>query len=119
MLFLVDEEELVLVDIERGSLALKLEDHHTVVMTSSEQVDLRVSSDHPESIILALEALNRCALVQIPYTDSLVLADRENQILVWVEQSSRGVLEVTSAGVHLPRLGLAHPPKLDQSIVTS
>ena len=85
MLFLVDEEKLVLVDVERRPFALKLEHHHTVVVASGEQVDFGVSGNDPESVVFALKALDRSALVQIPNTNRLVLTNGKNQILVGVE----------------------------------
>lgn len=95
-----------------------------------------MGSNHPESVEVALERLYRSPLVEIPHTNGFVFADGEYQILVRVKETRRGVLEVAAAGVDFPSLGVckpsatisqvpaggltrtAHPPELDQSIVT-
>lgn len=53
-----DEEEVVLVESRCWSLSLKLEDHNSIVVTRSEEVDLWMSRNHPESIILPFERLD-------------------------------------------------------------
>jgi hypothetical protein len=55
MLLLRDVEQLILVNSRSWSFPLKLEYHNTIVVTSSEQVDLRVSGNDPEAVIFALE----------------------------------------------------------------
>jgi len=73
-----------------------------LVMAGGEQVDLGMRCNDPESVIFPLEAVYGCSLVQIPDSDSLVLARRENQVLVRVKETATGVLEVSPAGVNLP-----------------
>lgn len=72
MLLLGDVEQSVLVNGHGRSLALQLEDHYSIVMTGGEQIDLGVRSDHPEPVVLALEALDARSLVQVPDSDGLV-----------------------------------------------
>lgn len=55
VLFLCDVEELVLVDSRGRTLTLELEHHDTGVVTSSEQIDLWMSSNNPEAVQIALE----------------------------------------------------------------
>jgi hypothetical protein len=50
VLLLGDVEEVVLVDGRSRPLALKLEDHDTVVVTGGEQVDLGMRSNNPEPV---------------------------------------------------------------------
>ena len=71
-------------------------------MAGSEEVDLRMSGNHPKTVLLALERLDRNSFVQVPHPDCLVLANRKNQILVRMEQARRNVLEVAATGVNLP-----------------
>jgi len=59
----------------RWALALELENHDTIIVTSSEQVDLRMRCYDPETIVFSLERLDRSALVQVPDADCLVLAN--------------------------------------------
>ena len=106
MLLLRHEEELILVDGACRSLTLELEDHYAIVMASGEEIDLRMCCYDPESVVLALEALHACSFVEIPDTYRLVFADRQYQILVWVEQTCASVLKVTSASVHFPSFRL-------------
>jgi hypothetical protein len=61
--------------------------------------------NNPEPIILPLETVHCCPLVEIPHPNGLVLACGENEVLVWMEKTAIGVLEVSSASVDLP-LGL-------------
>ena len=118
MLILCDVEQLVLVDSRRRTLSLELEDHNTSVMARREQVHLGVCSDNPESIKIALKGLNGCTLVEIPYANRLILADGKDEVLVWVEQSSGGILEMAAASIDFPRLSITHPPELNQPVVT-
>jgi hypothetical protein len=74
---------------------------HALIVAGSKKVDFRVGSDDPEPVILALEGVHGSPLVQVPNPDGLVLTRREDEVLVWVEQTAIGVLEVTSAGVDL------------------
>lgn len=71
-------------------------------MTSCEEVDLRVRCNDPEPVILTLKGVHRGPLIQIPDPDGLVLAGGQDEILVWVEETATGVLEVASAGIDLP-----------------
>ena len=57
-------------------------------MTRCEQIDFRVRRDDPEPVRFALERVHRGALVQVPDADRLVLADRKDEILMRVEQTS-------------------------------
>ena len=51
------------------------------VMSSSQQVDLRVGSQDPESVLLAPEGLHTHPLGQVPHPDALVLAVAHDQVL--------------------------------------
>jgi hypothetical protein len=68
-------------------------------MAGGEEVDFRVGGDDPEPVVLALDRVHSSSLVQVPDPDCLVLADRKDEILVWVEQTATGVLKVASAGI--------------------
>ncbi|KAH3674121.1 hypothetical protein OGATHE_002101 [Ogataea polymorpha] len=48
-----------------------------------------------------------------------VLANRYNEIFSWVEEYTGNVIGVSSAAVNFPGSGLAHSPKLNDSVVTS
>jgi len=85
MLLLVDEEKIALVNGIGRALSLELENHHTIVMTGSEKVNLRMCCNYPETIILSLEGLNGGTLIKIPNPDSFILTYREYKILVRVE----------------------------------
>jgi hypothetical protein len=71
-------------------------------VASGEEVDLGVSSNDPESVVLPLKGVYRGPLVQVPDPDRLVLARRQDKILVRVEETAAGVLEVASASVDFP-----------------
>lgn len=75
MLLLGDKVQFAILGESRcRPFSLKLENHDTIVVARSEEIDLRMSSDDPESIVFALERLHRGALVEIPYANRLVLA---------------------------------------------
>lgn len=50
-------------------------------------------------------------LAHVPDSDAFVLRVAEDEFLSWVEQTAGHVVIVTTAGVHLPRLGIynTHP----------
>lgn len=76
-----------------------------------------MSDESPESIVLSPEGLNGSPLAHVPDSDGLILGDGEDELVSRVEESDADVVEVTSAGVDLPGLGVAHSPKLDLTIV--
>ena len=117
MFILGNVEEGVLVKIGSWSFSFQLEDHDSVVVAGRKQVDLGVSSNDPEPIVFSLEALHACSLVQVPHADGFVFSNRQNKVLVGVEKTSGGVLEVASTCIDLPCLCLAHPPDLDLSVI--
>lgn len=74
-------------------------------MTSREQIDLRMGSKDPEAIVFPLERLYRCTLVEVPNANCFVFADREDEVLMRMEEAGRCVLKVTSTGIYLPSFG--------------
>lgn len=54
-------------------------------MTSGKEIDLWMRRNHPEPIQVSFERLNGSPLTKIPDPDSLVFADGEDEILVWME----------------------------------
>lgn len=88
MLLLGDVEQGVLVDGHCRPLALQFENHDTVIVTCSKKVDLWVCSNDPEAVVFALEALYAGSLVQVPNPDGFILTDRQNKILVRVEETA-------------------------------
>lgn len=69
-----DIVERVLVKRKSGPFTLEFEDDETVVMTSSEEVELWVNSENPEPIVFPSKGLNSGAFRHIPDPDSFVLA---------------------------------------------
>lgn len=99
--FVLDVEELVAGKREGRSFTLELEDDQSVVMTyrsapatgmlrlgdltSSKEVQLRMSRQDPEPIVLPPEGLNSRSLCHIPDPDSFVLTGREDELMSRVE----------------------------------
>lgn len=102
MLLLGNVKDVVLINGRSGPLALELEHHNTIVVTSSEQVDFRMSSDDPDPIVLPLKGVDYGTLVKIPYANRLVLAGRKDEVLVGVEKTAASVLEMAAAGIDFP-----------------
>ena len=50
--------------------------------TSSEQVQLRVRREYPEPVMLSPERLHRRPLGEVPYSNCLVLATRNDQFVL-------------------------------------
>ena len=102
---------------KRGALALELEDDQPVIVASSEKVQFRMRREHPETIVLSPERLDRGALGEVPHANGLVLTAGHDQLVFRVEKRGGDVVEVTSACIDLPGLRLAHPPNLDLTVV--
>ena len=88
-------------------------------LTSCEEVELRMCSHDPESIMFPPECLHRGPLRHVPHPDRLILARRQNQLVPRVEHGHRDVVEMTSTTVNFPSFGFGHPPELDLSIITT
>ena len=77
---------------EGRSFSVKLKDNQAAIVACREQVELRMSSQDPETIILAAECLYRGPLAHVPYSDSLVLGDGQDQFVFRVEKSGRNAV---------------------------
>jgi hypothetical protein len=71
-------------------------------VTGGEEVDLWMRGYNPKPIVLALEAIHSGSLIEIPDPDCLVLARREDQVLMRMEQGAVGILEVAPASINFP-----------------
>ena len=69
--------------------------------------------------MLSPEGLNSRALGKIPDPDSFIFTAGDDKLMFGVEQSGRNVVEVSSARIDFPSLGLAHPPDFDLPVVGS
>jgi hypothetical protein len=81
-----DVEEGVAVRGEGGTLTVELEDDQSRVVTGGEEVELRVSGEDPEAVVLATEGLNGGALRHVPHADRLVLRVRDDELVLGVEE---------------------------------
>ena len=88
------------------SLPLQLEDNHTSIVTSSKQVESRVTSHHPKPVMLPPESMQTGPLGHVPHSDGFVLAVGQDEFLSRVEDGAGHIVVVTTACVHLP--GLIH-----------
>ena len=77
---------------EGRSLPVKLEDNQAAIVSCREQIELRMSSQDPETIVFATECLYGGSLAHVPYSDSLVLGDRQDQLVFRVEESGRNAV---------------------------
>ena len=114
-----DVEERVVGQCKRGSFPLELEDDQTIVVSSSEEIQMRMGSQYPEPVVLSSESLNGGTLGHVPNPDGLVFTVRKNELVSRVEERHRYVVEMTSTGVDFPRLCVTHPPQLDLSVVST
>jgi hypothetical protein len=89
------------------------------ILTSREQVQVRVHAQRPEAVVLSAERLHRRALLEVPDADRLVFTARDNELAGRVEDGTRDVVEVSAARVDLPCLGLAHAPEPHGAVVRS
>lgn len=74
--------------------------------TSSEQVEVGMSSKHPEAVVVPAEGLDACPLGHVPHSDALILRVGQDELLARVEDSAGHVVVVPPTGVQLPRLRL-------------
>lgn len=74
-------------------------------LTGSKQVEVRVSSQHPEAIVVPAEGLHPGPLGHVPHPDALVLRVGQDELLTWVEDGTGHVVVVAAARVQLPGLG--------------
>lgn len=87
--------------------------------TRSKQIKVGMCGKDPKSIVFSPKGLNRGTLCKVPYAHSLVLAARNDEFVLWMEEGAGNIVEVPSARVNLPSLGFTHPPNLDGAIVRS
>ncbi len=73
--------------------------------TSSKQVEVWVSTKHPEAIMVPSEGLHSGPFGHIPHTDAFVLRVGQDELLARVEDSAGHVVVVTAACVQLPCFG--------------
>lgn len=75
-------------------------------LTSSKQVEIGVSAEHPESIMVPPEGLHPSPLRHVPHPDALVLRVGQDELLAWVEDGTGHIVVVAATRIQLPRLGL-------------
>lgn len=78
----------------------------TQQLTGSKEVEVGVSAQHPEAVVVTAEGLHAGPLGHVPHPDALVLRVGQNELLAGMEDGARYVVIVPPAGVQLPRLGL-------------
>jgi hypothetical protein len=88
-------------------------------MTRGEQVKSRMSGQYPEPVVLSAKGLYGCPFGHVPNANRLVFSIRQNEFVAWVEQTCRDVVEVSTARIDLPSLGIRHPPELDLTVITT
>lgn len=76
-----------------------------IEITCSKQVEVGVSPQHPEAIVVPAEGLHSGSLGHVPHPDAFVLRVGENELLTWVEDGAGHIVVVTAARVQLPGLG--------------
>eukprot|EP00962_Isochrysis_galbana_P057468 scaffold29832_cov112-Isochrysis_galbana.AAC.7 len=113
----LDEEHAALHRREGWPLALQLEDDHAPVVSRGEEVRLLVDRQDPETVVLAAKRLHPLPLRHVPHTDGLVLRVGDDELLLWVEERARHIVDVSAQRVNLPSLGLVHAPQLDLPVV--
>mmetsp|Transcript_25763 Transcript_25763/g.43422 ORF Transcript_25763/g.43422 Transcript_25763/m.43422 type:complete len:205 (-) Transcript_25763:726-1340(-) len=105
--------------IKRRSFTFKLKYSHATIVTSGQQILVRMSSQDPEAIRLTTESLNTLSLGNIPNTNSAILGIRHNKLVLRVKQYARDIVGVTAHSVNLPSLSLIHSPKLHLSVIST
>lgn len=73
--------------------------------TSSKQVEVWVSPQHPEAIVVPTEGLDSGPLGHIPHPNALILRVGQDELLAWVEDGTGHVVVVTTARIQLPCFG--------------
>lgn len=73
--------------------------------TSSKQVEVRVSPQNPEAIMVPSESLHSRPFGHIPHPDALVLRVRQDEFLPRVEDGTGNIVVMTATCVELPCFG--------------
>ena len=88
-------------------------------MSSSQQVLRTVCRKDPEAITLPSKSLDTNSLTHIPNPNAPILTITNDKVLLGMEQTTRNIIRMSSERIHLPRLGIAHPPEFDLTIIRS
>lgn len=56
-----------------------------LIMTSCKEIDFGMRRNDPKPIVLPLETVHSGSFIQIPHTNGLILASRQNEILMGME----------------------------------
>src|ERR1700761_1172402 len=78
---------------------------------------IRVCRQYPKAVMLPTEGLYSSPLSHIPHPDCLILASRNNKLMLRMEKRTADIVEMSTTSINLPSLGLTHPPKFHLSIV--
>lgn len=74
-------------------------------VTSSKQVEVWVSTQHPEAIMVPPKGLHPSSFGHVPNPNALVLRVGQDELLPWVEDCTGHIVVVATACVQLPSLG--------------
>lgn len=74
-------------------------------LTGSKQVEVWVSAQHPETVMVPAEGLHSSPFGHVPHTDALVLGVGQDELLARVEDGTGHVVVVTATRIQLPCLG--------------
>ena len=69
--------------------------------------------------MLPAEGLYGRSLREIPDSNCFIFSARYDQFVFGVEDSAGDIVEVTTAGVDLPRLQVTHPPQFNLPVIRS
>ena len=81
-----------------------LENDHSGIVTGGKDVEGRMSSNNPKSVVLSSEGVQARALGHVPNPDGLVLRVGHDQVLTGMENHAGYVVVVATASVNLPGL---------------
>ena len=103
----------------RWALTLQLEYNEATVMANGKEIVLGMGGDNPEPVVLTADGLHARALLHVPHANGLILAVANDELLSRMENNTRNIVEMTTARVHFPGLGIVHTPQLDLAIISS
>ena len=82
-------------------------------MAGRKNVLFRMGSHDPEPVVVSAKSMETGALGHVPDPNGFIFRVGQNQILRRMKKNTRHIIEMAPQSIHLPALGVVHPPQLD------
>mmetsp|Transcript_22214 Transcript_22214/g.40027 ORF Transcript_22214/g.40027 Transcript_22214/m.40027 type:complete len:298 (-) Transcript_22214:378-1271(-) len=100
------------------AFSLQLENDHSRIMSSGEEILGPMSCKNPETVAFPAECLHTDTFRDIPNTNTPIFRVRNYKLMLGVEKTTRDIVRVTTKRIHFPSLGLTHSPQFDLPVIS-